>query len=271
MICFADFWRMPAAIWSVLVLSCAAGCESADTRRAPVVILAAASTKDLLEAVIAAIPSDEAPFANIQISTGPSHALAQQVLAGASADIYISANQAWADEVTQAGLAEQSVPWLSNQLVLVTPPISEISDINDLVLPSVKRIAIAGEGVPAGIYAEQALRYHDLWKELTSSGKLVRGHDVRSTLAYAIRGEVDAAVVYASDAQLASSVKIVARFDPASHPPIIYPLVRLHSGRSSPAADQLFTWLQSDAAMALAKRHGFLPVPQPSPHPGRGE
>ena len=259
---FADIWSIAVAVWPVLVLSCAAGCEPARTGPAPVVILAAASTMDLLTAVIAAAPPLKAPSATIQISTGPSQALAQQVLAGASADIYISANQAWADEVTQAGLAEKSVPWLSNQLVLVAPHNSEIADLNDLLLPSIKRIAIAGEGVPAGIYAEQVLRYHGLWKDVTSAGKVVRGHDVRGTLAYAIRGEVDAAVVYASDAQITSSVKIVARFDPASHEPIVYPLIRVRSRGPSPAADQLFQWLQSDAAMVLAKQHGFAPVRQ---------
>ena len=265
--CFADIWRISAAIWPALVLSCAAGCEPADTRPAPVVILAAASTKVLLGTAIAAIPPDEAPLATIQISTGPSQALAQQVLAGASADIYVSANQTWADEVTQAGLADKSVPWVSNQLVLVAPPGSAISRINDLVSPSVKRIAIAGEGVPAGTYAEQALRYHGVWNELVTSGRLVRGHDVRSTLAYAIRGEVDAAVVYLSDAQIAPTVKIVARFDSASHPPIIYPLLRLRSKHSSPAADQVFQWLQSSTVMALAKQQGFTPVSQT----GQGE
>lgn len=245
-------------------IACAViGCEvrSIDTAAEPtVVVLAAASTKDALRAIAAEAQRISTTPLNVEISSGPSHALAQQILSGAPADIYVSANRRWAEEVESAGLATNSLAWLENELVLIVPCRANkgIERFNDLVSDKVARVAIAGENVPAGIYAQEALTYHKLWKPLETSGKLVRGHDVRSTLAYAERGEVDAAVVYATDARLTDQVRVVARFDPASHSPIVYPLVRIQSNRTSAAADSFFKFLQTNAAKKIAEDFGFV-------------
>lgn len=227
---------------------------------AQVVILAAASTKDALQEMAnAAVAASDVPL-TIEISTGPSHALAQQILSGAPADIYVSANRRWAEQIADAGLSAKSIEWLGNALVLVVPEESQlrIERLDDLNLPAVQRIGIAGANVPAGIYAEEALKYHHLWENLTGSDKLIRGHDVRSTLAYVQRGEVDAAIVYSTDAMLTDEVRVIERFDPASHEAIVYPLVRIRSRNTNPAADHLFEFLQSDEARKIAENYGFV-------------
>ncbi|MEW4565742.1 molybdate ABC transporter substrate-binding protein [Bremerella sp. JC770] len=234
------------------------GCTGNDrSQPQAVVILGAASTKDLLSDIAEAASNSLDRPVEIEISTGPSHALAQQILSGAPADLYVSANRQWAEAVVDADLAEPAVDWLSNALVVVVPadPTVAVDRLEDLASESVKRVAIAGENVPAGIYAQQALSYYQLWEPLSASGKIIRGHDVRSTLAYAERGEVDAAIVYATDARLTDGVRVIARLDPASHSPIVYSLVRLHG--ESPAADAVYQFFVGDEARHIAERYGF--------------
>ncbi|QDU75714.1 Molybdate-binding periplasmic protein precursor [Bremerella volcania] len=247
--------------WSIWVLTLAAllpGCLSKSRSEAPtVVILGAASTKDLLEEIAAAAQKTLDSPTKIEISTGPSHALAQQILSGAPADIYVSANRRWAQAIVDADLASESIHWLANSIVVIVPADSplQIDRLEDLTSDQVKRVAIAGENVPAGIYSKQALTYYQLWQPLSDSGKIIRGHDVRSTLAYAERGEVDAAIVYATDARLTDSVRVIARFAPASHSPIVYPLVRMRSG--SDASEQIYQFFQGSEAQEIAQRYGF--------------
>lgn len=256
------FWRhtLLPLLWLGIVAGC--GNPSNSQPSSSVLILGAASTKDALQEMADAAQAASPSLLQIEISTGPSHALAQQILSGAPADIYVSANRRWADEVAKAGLAVESIEWLGNALVVVVPTKStvEVNRLEDLTTPKVTRIAIAGQNVPAGIYAEEALKYHKLWDELSTGDKLIRGHDVRSTLAYAERGEVDAAVVYSTDAMLTDKVRVVARFDPASHEPIVYPLVRIKTPHENQAADHFFQFLQSAEARQIAEKYGFVPL-----------
>lgn len=266
-----NFQRQPTLLCSGMLLLCGLaslwGCgqRTGTKPTAQVLILGAASTKDALQEMADVLRKSTAEDLQIEISTGPSHALAQQILSGAPADIYVSANRRWADKVAEANLAEQTVDWLGNALVLVVPMNStvKINRLEDLTSPEVRRIAVAGPNVPAGIYAEEALKYYHLWDTLSSQDVLVRGHDVRSTLAYAERGEVDAAVVYATDAMLTGNVRVVARFAPASHEPIVYPLVRIKSPAENRAADQVFQFLQSPEARQIAEKYGFVPLEKP--------
>ena len=250
----------------VLPLIWAVGC--AGERPIPtVLILGAASTKDLLEELAAAAKQSGDCPVDIEISTGPSHALAQQILSGAPADIYVSANRQWADKLVEAGHVHQSIDWLSNGLVVVVPADSklQLSSPEDLASDQIKRLAIAGENVPAGIYAQQSLTFFKLWDKLNAAGKIVHGHDVRSTLSYAEHGEVDAAIVYATDARLTDRAKVALRLDPASHRPIVYPLVQLHRPQGSPEADQVYQFFQSKEAAQIAERFGFAVLKQPQP------
>lgn len=245
-------------IWVFTLAAVVLGCSKPMHSDKPtVVILGAASTKDLLEEIAAAAHKSLDQPIEIEISTGPSHALAQQILSGAPADLYVSANRKWAEAIVDADLASESVDWLANSIVVIVPTSSElqIDRLEDLTSADVKRVAIAGENVPAGIYSQQALTYYQVWEPLNDSGKIIRGHDVRSTLAYAERGEVDAAIVYATDARLTDQVRVIARLDPASHAPIIYPLVRMRSDRDT--SEQLYQFFLGSEARQIAERYGF--------------
>jgi len=191
----------------------------------------------------------------VRISFGPSNALAQQVLAGAPADVYLSANEKWADALSNEDRVERRLPLLSNRLVWVVPKVNRagIADPSEIAAKA-KRIALAGENVPAGIYADESLRETGLYDQLAD--RIVRGNDVRTTLAYVERGEVDAGIVYATDAAITDQVTKLGELDPTSYQTIRYPAILLKG--AEPPAGEFFQFLQSPAAKEIFQRHRFV-------------
>lgn len=220
-------------------------------------ISAAASTKDLMESLAAQYAKDTKR--SIKVNPGSSNSLAGQIIAGAPADLFLSANQEWADKVVQAKLSSQQVKLLTNKLVLIVPKGNPagIKNPNDLLKSEVKRVALAAEKVPAGKYADQSLAKLDLLERLVKEKKLVRGQDVRTALAYVERGEVEAGIVYSSDLLVAKNVEMVYAFDPALHDEIVYVLLLLRRGEDNPAAKEFFDFLRSMEADAMIEKFGF--------------
>jgi molybdate transport system substrate-binding protein len=160
----------------------------------PLILLAAASTKDAVEELAASF--EKQTGTRVRVSAGPSNALATQITAGAPADLFLSANEKWAAHISEQGLAEEVTPLLTNGLVLIVPRDNpaQVKSPSDLAGQGVKRVALAGENVPAGIYAEQALRELAIYDLLIGANKIVRGQDLRFTLSYVARGEADAGI-----------------------------------------------------------------------------
>jgi molybdate transport system substrate-binding protein len=121
--------------------------------------------------------------------------------------------------------------------------------------PSLKRLALAGPTVPAGIYARQALQKLNLLESLVADKKIIAGDNVRVTLTYVERGEVDAGIVYATDAKISDKVDLVYTFPAETHDPIRYPLVLLKAGDAS--ARSFYDYLQSQKAKDIFAKHGF--------------
>jgi molybdate transport system substrate-binding protein len=227
------------------------------TAKETVIVSAAASTKDVIEALDRDFSATSGT--EVKVNAGPSNTLAQQVIAGAPADLFLSANQQWADEVNKGGQAAQSVRLLTNKLVIVVLKENPggVREPKDLLSPRVKKIALAGEKVPAGIYAGQALAKLDLLKPLTDAGKIVRGQDVRNTLSFVERGEAEAGIVYSTDVRAAAGVTTDYEFDPSLHDEIVYVLVLLKHGSGNPAAVDFYKFLQSPKADETYQSFGF--------------
>jgi molybdate transport system substrate-binding protein len=220
-------------------------------------VSAAASTKEVMEALAEKFTASTGN--DVKINPGASSTLAAQIEAGAPADLFLSANQQWAQAVKDSGHAETMVPLLTNRLVIVVPAANpaNVHDPKDLLASGVKKIALAGEKVPAGTYTDQALTKLDLLKPLTDAGKIVRGQDVRSALSYVERGEAEAGIVYSTDVGVASGVTTAYEFDPSLHDPIIYELVLLKSAGDNQGAKKLFDFLQSADADSVYRKFGF--------------
>jgi len=222
-----------------------------------VLISAAASTKEIMESLGSAF--SEQSKADVKVNPGPSNNLANQIVEGAPADLFLSASREWATKVADEKLAASSVELLTNKLVLIVPKgnPANVKSPEDLKSDAVKKIALAGEKVPAGKYAEQVLTKLGLFETLNAAGKIARGQDVRGALAFVDRGEAESGIVYSTDVGISPGVEIVHEFDPQLHDEIVYVLVLLKHGSENSSAKQFFEYLQSDAANAIYEKAGF--------------
>jgi molybdate transport system substrate-binding protein len=248
----------------VLLIAGTIGCtggQHAPERDGPALALVAASTRDAVQDLADGFTREGNP--KVKVIAEDSSKLAQQIVNGAPAHLFLSANEKWADFIKEKGLVQDRVALLGNSLALIVPADSTAGTTGpeDLRKTGVKRIAIAGPTVPAGIYARQALKHLALWAELEK--KAVFGEDVRATLAYVERGETDAGIVYTTDARISDRVRTVYTFPAAAHEPIRYPLLLLKTGGEPRAARRFYTYLQSPRAAEVFKKYGFTCLPTP--------
>lgn len=230
-------------------------------------VLAAASLQEALSDI--ADRWAQLGHARPVLSFAASSALARQVMAGAPADLFVSADGEWMDVLAARGLiaAGTRADIAGNALVLVAPAGRATAiDLRNRAL--LARALAAGplamadpQSVPAGRYGRAALTALGVWPQVAPH--VVRAENVRAALALVERGAAPFGIVYATDALAAPAVRIVARFPAASHPPITYPIARLR-GATAGEAERFRRFVLSPAGRAILRRHGFLPPP-----PGR--
>jgi molybdate transport system substrate-binding protein len=233
---------------------------SALLAKAPLVF-AAASLQESLNAVADAWAAKhhERPT----ISFAASSALAKQIDAGAPADLFISADEPWMDDVQKNGLVAPGtrVSFLANKLVLVAPA---GSGGTMAIKPGFALAKALGDGklamadpdsVPAGKYGKASLTALGVWPQV--QGKVVRGDSVRAALAFVERGEAPYGIVYATDALASKKVRIAGVFPDASHPPITYPIARL-SAASSAEAEGFRLFVISKQGREIFRKYGFI-------------
>ena len=194
--------------------------------------------------------------------------LARQIVNGAPAAIFLSADPRWMTLLSEQKLIDESSrrDLLGNCLVLVQPVEDAQPFQVDASLPDRLgrgRLAIADPALaPLGAYARKALQSVSLWKPLQP--KIVIQPNARALLALASRGEVAAAILYESDLTRNRRLRIVHRFATTHVPGIRYPTA-IVAGRDGPAVRRVFDFLTSDPARAIFWRHGFREAGQPCP------
>ncbi|GAB1480514.1 molybdate ABC transporter substrate-binding protein [Paracoccaceae bacterium] len=225
-----------------------------------VVVFAAASLKTALDGVAAEF---EAATGNtVTISYGGSNALAKQIIAGAPADIFVSAAVNWMDEVEKAGLVATGMrrDMFGNTLVLVAhgedaAPV-QIGPGFDLagLLGDGKLSMAMVDSVPAGQYGKEALETLGVWAAVAPA--VAQSENVRAALALVSAGEAPFGIVYASDAVSDDNVTVVGTFPQDSHKPILYPGALL-TGAADAADRAFFEALSSEAGDASFAAQGF--------------
>lgn len=227
--------------------------------RGPVVFAAASLQESLSEAANAWAAKGHAKPV---LSFAASSALARQVITGAPADLFLSADEPWMDAVAKAGLlrAGPRATLLGNRLVLIAPVASKARLTPARGFPLAKalgagRLALADpDTVPAGKYAKAALIRLGVWPSV--AGKLAPAENVRAALALVERGAAPLGIVYATDARASKAVRVVGALPASSHPPIRYPVALLKASRHKDAAG-FRTFLFSKQGRAIFARHGF--------------
>jgi molybdate transport system substrate-binding protein len=232
---------------------------SVPARGTELLVFAARSTQSALSEVVQAF--QEKTGVRVQTSFGASSTLARQIAAGAPADVFLAADEASFERVKQAGqVALGPLQFLSNRLVVVAPRDGSftMSRTGDLLQAS--RVATGNpNGVPLGEYAKRWLKGEGLWPALES--KLVPAQDSREALRFVETGEVEAAIVYQSDALGSPDLRWVYRVPREKTPPISYPLAKLKHAQGH-AADDFLTFLREPEARGVFRRYGFLVVAQ---------
>ena len=237
----------------LLLLAVAAPAMSGEIR-----ISAAASLTDALKEVIEVYRQTH-PESELLPNFASSGALAKQIIAGAPADIYISANPKWMEHLQQQGMVVDKTKRIlvHNSLVLVGSTDNAIKSLQDLL--SMHKIALGSpKSVPAGKYAEQALTAAGLYQSLQADNKLILAKDVRQALLYADRGEVDGAFVYRTDAMLAQQAKILLVVPQALYPQVSYPAALLKGAPGKAEVADFFNSLFSPLGQQIFQKYGFL-------------
>jgi molybdate transport system substrate-binding protein len=223
-------------------------------------VFAAASTQETVQEVARAFEASTGT--PVRCSFAASSVLARQIDQGAAADLFLSADERWADYLEERGLAGRRRDLLGNRLVVVTPadrPLA-LGALADLDTPRVEHLALALDSVPAGRYARRALGKAGVWGRV--EGRVREAGDVRAALNYVARGEAEAGFVYATDAATTTKVKVALTVPEDLHSPIRYPLVLLRSaggpqGDTPRPAQRLYDYLGGEEAAAIFGRAGF--------------
>lgn len=233
----------------------------AHARKGPLV-LAAASLQEAMTAAADAWAKRGHP--RPVVSFAASSSLARQVEAGASADLFVSADEAWMDELARRNLivAATRVTFLGNRLVVVS---AKTSRVRIPVRPPAALARVLGAGplamadtasVPAGKYGKAALEALGVWDAVRP--RVVGAENVRAALALVERGAAPLGIVYATDAKASPSVRIAGVFPERSHPAITYPLARL-TASTNPDTEGFRRFLISHTGKAIFARYGFSP------------
>lgn len=221
-------------------------------------ISAAASLKDALLELQPVFEKSE--NVKLILNFAASGTLQKQIEEGAPCDLFISAAKKQMDALDEKKLIvnESRKNLLGNDLVLIVSEQSknDISDIADILKNEITKISIGTpESVPAGSYAKESLEKLSMWKDVES--KLVYAKDVRQVLTYVETGEVDAGIVYSSDAALLKKGAIVKSLPSDSHKPIVYPAAIINESKQKDMAAKLLEFLSSDEAAKSFEKYGF--------------
>ena len=224
------------------------------------VVFAAASLKNALDAINAQWQKETGKKASI--SYGASPTLAKQIEQAAPAQMFISADLDWMNYLARKNLIkpETRSNLLGNRIVLIAhkdkaQPI-DIKPGFDLAkaLGDGRLLMANVDSVPAGKYGKAALEKLGVWSSV--SGKLAQAENVRAALLLVSRGEAPLGIVYQTDAAADPNVRIVGTFPEDTHPPIIYPIALTANG-SHPDATAFLDYIKSAKAKPLFEAQGF--------------
>ena len=199
------------------------------------------------------------PDSKVTTNFAASNPLLRQIEEGAPVDVFASADQATMNKAQEKSLIVEDtrVNFALNDLVLITPADSKLAlaGPKDLTDAKVQKIAVGNpESVPAGRYAKASLAASGLYDTLAP--KYIMGESVRQTLDYVSRGEVDAGIVYGTDAkQAGDKVKVAAVL--SGHEPVLYPIAVIKGSKAAKDGQAFIDFVLSDEGKAILAKYGF--------------
>ncbi|MDH4162121.1 MAG: molybdate ABC transporter substrate-binding protein [Nitrospirota bacterium] len=240
------------------ILCCTAGAAWSQPGQ-ELTVAAALSLKSAFEE-IAVLYEEKYPGERIRFNFAASGVLQRQIEAGVPVDVFASAASRELDELERKKLLADGSrrSFARNRIVLIVPAgvTTRIHSFADLADIAVKRLAMGNPAtVPAGKYADEVLRLSGMRDRL--SGRLVLCENVRQVLDYTVRNEVDAGILFATDAAAVRGVVVAATAPAGSHSPAVYHAAALKDAKRGAAARNFIDLLLSSEGQAVLKRRGF--------------
>ena len=199
------------------------------------------------------------PGTKVLLNFAASGALLQQMAKGAPVDVFASADQETMDRAEKEGLvkAADRKDFVRNTLVLIVPTDAKImpANLGELTQAGITRVAIANPAsVPVGRYSQTALEAANLWTAMQA--KAINTQNVRQSLDYVARGEVDAGFVYATDAAIMKD-KVKVAFEVPLQTTILYPIAKTVASTKAAEATSFINYLATPAAQDILGKYGF--------------
>jgi len=228
----------------------------------PAATINVSAATSLTDAVgeINALYKKENPNVNVIANFAAPGTIQQQIENGAPADVFISASPTQMDALQKKHLIIENTrkDLLRNKVVLVVPGDSTlgIKSFNDLTGDTVKKVAIGDpESVAAGMYARDIFNEFGITDALKP--KLVLAANVRQVLQYVESSNVDAGVVFMTDAKISRAVQVVANAPDDINNKVVYPVAVIDTGEDRAAAADYEEFLFGSQAGAVFEKYGF--------------
>ncbi len=228
-----------------------------------VLVFAAATLKPALDEIVGAYLATGA--AAPTIAYGPTPVFAKNIVDGAPADIFFSADAMWMDYLAERKLIRlhTRVDVVRNEVVLVqgsrngsgVPATIDASFPIAMVVGSGPIAMCNPNSHPAGRFGKTSLERLGLWKVIADKVAIVENPQV--AVAMVARGDVPAAVVFATDAHGVAGVRISGTLPGSSHAPIVYPAALTMAAPHPDEAQQFLTYLVSPPAREIFDRFGY--------------
>jgi molybdate transport system substrate-binding protein len=240
------------AFSTVLAGSVSAGGKSA--RVSPLTVFAAASLTDVFPAI----------DPKVIYSFAGSNTLATQIMNGAPADLFASANSDLPQLLYKGGFVQKPVSFTRNKLVVIVPKDNPagITNVYDLTNPGVQ-LDIAAPSVPVGGYTLQILKQMGLSTRVLAN-VVSQETDVRTVLTKVALGQADAGFVYATDARTVRDDVTVIKVPAWAQPKVIYQIAVVNRSSNQAAARAFIKKLLAKQSQATLLKYGFLRLPKPT-------
>jgi molybdate transport system substrate-binding protein len=232
---------------------------STQASAADLVVSAASSLTDAFKNIGQAYEAKN-PGTKVVLNFGASDVLMQQIINGAPADVFASADETAMDKAVAAKVINTPTrkDFAGNEIVMIVPSDSKLNltSLKDLTKDDVKRITYGNPAsVPVGRYTQSALQAAGQWDAVSAKGVLAQ--NVRQALDYVARGEVEAGFVFATDAAImADKVKVAVHVPTTT--PVTYPIALVAGSKQESQAASFMAYVLSPAGQDILAKYGFL-------------
>ncbi len=234
---------------------------STTVRAADVTVSAAISLKEAFTKIATRFEQDH-PGDKIIFNFGSSGELAQQIQQGAPVDVFASAAFKQINILDKQDLLikESIQPFTRNELVvIVSQGQQKLTAFPDFI--KLNKVALGNpKTVPVGQYAAEALTKAGVYQTLVDQNKLVYGENVRQVLTYVESGNVDAGIVYKTDALTSTQVTISFAIPASYSEPIIYPIAIVKDSKHIQLAQDFVNDVIGNSGQKVLQEQGFLSV-----------